>query len=247
MTMSTTMGIVVAAGVIGVTHGLEPDHIAGISALTGGVADSRLSAVVGGCFALGHVLLVVAWVVGATLLVGVTSFPPILESLGLVAVGILLIGLSAALGVSAAKRIVHKHEHRHDGWVHAHFHVHLPRAATGSDSGDRHHHEHDLWEYLKVGTVGALFTLSPPLSMIVFISIVVSNAPPAAVGAAVLAYAVAITLTMSVVGYGAGTAYRFAHARGPRVHATLQLAVAGIVLVVAVVLLVEHLPLAAGW
>lgn len=247
MTVSTALGAVAAAGVIGVTHALEPDHVAGISALTGGIDDSRLSAVVGGCFALGHVLLVVAWVVGAILLLGVTTFPPVLESVGLIAVGVLLVGLSALLGVSAARQLVHSHEHRHDGWVHAHFHLHRHGPDRDHEPVADHHHEHTLWEYLKIGTVGALFTLSPPISMIVFISVVVSNAPAAAVVAAVLAYAVSITATMSLVGYGAGTVYRLAHARGPRVHAALQLGVAGIVLVVAALLIGEHVLAVAGW
>lgn len=245
MTTSTAIGLMAAAGVIGVTHAVEPDHVAGISALTDGAGDKRLAAVVGGCFAIGHVALVVAWLVGATLLLGVTSFPPILETVGLVVVGIVLVGLSVVLGVSAARRLVHKHEHRHDGHTHAHFHLH--GLGDHGETAGAHRHEHTVIEYLKIGTVGALFTLSPPLSMIAFISVVLTSAPPAVVVPVVLAYAVAITVTMGLIGYGAGTVFRLARSRGPRVHATLQLAVAGIVLAVAVVLLGENLPTVLGW
>lgn len=249
MTVSTSLGLLGAAGIIGVTHALEPDHVAGISALTEGADDSRLAAVVGACFALGHVFLVVAWLLGAKLLLQVSSFPPMLETVGLVVVGVGLVGLSVVLGVSAARRLVHTHEHHHDGWLHTHFHLHGSGAHDGSagehDGG--HDHDHTVVEYLKAGTIGALFTLSPPLSMIVFVSVVLANAATALVVPVVLAYAVAITLTMSLIGFGAGAIFRFARDRGPRVHAALQLAVAAMVLVVAVTILGEQLPIAVGW
>lgn len=54
MTTSTAIGMMVAAGGPGSTHGIEPDHVAGISALTSGTKDSKLAAVIGACFAAGH-------------------------------------------------------------------------------------------------------------------------------------------------------------------------------------------------
>lgn len=245
MSVSTALGLMAAAGVMGVTHGIEPDHVAGISALADGAGESRLSAVIGVCFALGHVLLVVAWLVAAALLLDRLSFAPVLETVGLSVVGVMLVVLSLALGVSAARRLVHQHEHSHDGWVHAHFHRHGPGDDHRSAAG--HRHDHTVREYLKVGTVGALFTLSPPVSMIVFVSVVIGNASVALVIPAVLTYAVAITATMGLVGYGSGAAFRFAHDRGPRVHAALQFAVAVIVLAVGVTLLGDHLPLPSSW
>lgn len=252
MTATTAIGLVAAAGIIGVTHAIEPDHVAGISALTDGTGETSRSAVVGACFAAGHVLLVVAWLVAATVLAGVASFPPVTETVGLVAVGVGLVALSTFLGVSAARRLVHTHEHDHGGGVHAHVHLHGVGAGHRHGAGSEHDaaghdHEHTVREYLELGAVGALFTLSPPLSMIAFVSVVLANASTALVVPVVVAYAVSITATMSLVGYGAGTMFRLAGERGPRVHAALQLAVAGIVLVVAVALLGENLPVAVGW
>lgn len=240
MTTATTIGLMVTAGLLGVTHAIEPDHVAGISALTDGAGDSRLSAVVGASFAAGHVFLVVAWVAAALLLVDATAFPPILETVGLTVVGAVLVVLAAALGASAAWRLVHRHEHDHADGPHAHFHLHLPGGGH-VPHGD-HAHEHTVREYLKVGVVGAMFTLSPPLSMIVFVSVVLTNASVTLVVPVVLAYAVAITLTMSGIGAAAGTVFRFTRERGARAHAALQIAVAGAVLVVAVHLLRENVP-----
>ena len=53
------------------------------------------------------------------------------------------------------------------------------------------------------GVVGALFTLSPPLSMIAFAA-TLFPADPELVAVAVAAYAVIITATMSALGAGVG-------------------------------------------
>ena len=53
------------------------------------------------------------------------------------------------------------------------------------------------------GVVGALFTLSPPLSMIAFAA-TLFPADPELVAVAVAAYAVVITATMSALGAGVG-------------------------------------------
>ena len=56
---------------------------------------------------------------------------------------------------------------------------------------------------LRTGVVGALFTLSPPLSMIAFAA-TLFPADPELVAVAVAAYAVVITATMSALGAGVG-------------------------------------------
>lgn len=238
MAATTAIGMVVTAGLLGVTHGIEPDHVAGISALTEGARDSRLSAVVGASFATGHVVLVVGWLVVAVGLLGATTFPPLAETVGLTIVGAVLVVLAGVIGGSAGWRLVHRHEHEHGDGPHAHFHLHLPGRVRSGD----HDHEHSVLEYVKIGVLGAMFTLSPPLSMIVFVSVVLSNAPVILVVPVVLAYAVAIVFTMSVVGYGAGTVFRMSRELGVRVHAAMQIVVAGVVLVVAVHLLSENVP-----
>ena len=58
---ATLVGALVTASVLGVTHAVEPDHVAGIASLTGRFGDARLSALVGVWFSLGHVALVVGW------------------------------------------------------------------------------------------------------------------------------------------------------------------------------------------
>lgn len=67
------------AALLGITHGLEPDHLAGISLLAG--RDVRGAARVGATFGMGHVTLVACWV-GAWFLLGPVPRPGALDAAG---------------------------------------------------------------------------------------------------------------------------------------------------------------------
>ncbi|UHQ99131.1 hypothetical protein HYG81_26150 (plasmid) [Natrinema zhouii] len=233
MDLTTTSAILLTASVLGVTHGIEPDHAAGIASLTSEAESSKLSAIVGMCFAVGHVFLVILWIIIAYFLLGQTTFPPVIESVGSIVLGLVLILLSGVLGVVGIRTFIHKHEHSHsdDGNNHAHFHLHLPISSKQhrSSSLPSHTHEHTIAEYLEVSIVGALFTLSPPLSMIAFISIIVTDTNQEIVALAVLAYAAAITVTMALIGAGTGAFFALAKGKSDRIHAISQIVSAVIV------------------
>ena len=243
---ATLVGALVTAGVLGVTHAVEPDHVAGIASLTGRFGDARLSALVGACFSLGHVALVIGWLGVGSLLLRRTTFPPVFDAVGTVGVAVVLGLLGTTLAVGGLRRLRHAHTHEHDGTVHTHAHVHLPLvgghdpATHDADAGhdhdpathdadDTHDHDHTLRAYLKTGVVGALFTLSPPLSMIAFSSTLFS-ADPDLVVVAVVVYAVTITVTMSALGAGAGAVFERTSRANRRVHAGVQ-ALAGVLVV----------------
>jgi nickel/cobalt exporter len=197
--VSTPLGILATAGVLGVTHALEPDHVAGIYSLTGQYGDSRLSAVAGVCFSLGHVALVVGWLVVAYLLLGATTFPPVLDTLGSLAVVVVLGGLGAVLTIRGVRGAMYAHAHAHGDHSHSEPHLHLPVVGGGHD------HDHTTRAYLRTGLVGALFTLSPPASMIAFSATILPEFGPTVVGGAAVAYAIGITLTMGAIGASAGS------------------------------------------
>lgn len=269
MDIAVEVGLLLTAGVLGVTHGIEPDHVAGVAALTHEAGSARLSAVAGACFAAGHVTLVVLWVGIAYLFLDVTAFPSGLESFGLVVVGAVLALLSLVLGVVGARKLLHRHEHDHgERRPHAHLHLHLPstlrpggdrrreRDEGGDDDpgtrghahdrnavhGHEHEHEHTVAEFLKLGVVGALFTLSPPLSMIAFVSLTLAEADMLGTALVVATYAAGITATMTAVGGGAGALFGATKARGARAHAAAQLVTAAAVLGIGVHLLAANLP-----
>jgi hypothetical protein len=243
MELTVGAGALLTAGVLGITHGIEPDHVAGIAALTHEAADPKLSALVGGCFAAGHAILVVCWIALAYVLFGTTSFPSAFEQFGVLFAGVVLSLLSLYLGVTGTRKLTHKHEHDHGDGSHAHYHVHLPVSIRSSaHDRDDHEHGHGVVEYLKIGTVGALFTLSPPVSMLAFVSVTVSERSDPLVVGIVAAYTAAIVATMAVIGGGAGSLFRVSKAKGERVHAIAQVVASGLVLTFAVDLLAGVVP-----
>ena len=219
---ATLIGALATAGVLGVTHAVEPDHVAGIASLTGRFGDARLSALVGACFSLGHVALVIGWLGGGYLLLQRTTFPAAFDLVGTLGVAVLLGLLGTTLAVGGLRRIRHAHAHEHDGTVHSHAHLHLPLV-------DGHDHDHTVRAYLKTGVVGALFTLSPPLSMLAFSSTLFSS-DAELVAVAVGVYAVSITVTMSALGAGAGAVFERTSRVNSRVHGGVQ-ALAGVLVV----------------
>jgi hypothetical protein len=227
---ATLLGALATAGALGVTHALEPDHVAGISSVTGRYANPRLSALVGACFSAGHVALVVVWLVLSSLVLERTGYPAILDTIGTLVVGLALGALGAVLSVQGFRAAARAHRTDHHDDHDATPHLHLPFVG-------HHGHHHGTRTYLKTGLVGALFTLSPPLSMIAFLGTVLPSLGLPAAGLAVLAYAVGITVTMATVGAGVGSAFGLAGG-DERVAGLLRLA-AGLVVIafaVAVVL-----------
>lgn len=234
----TALGALATAGLLGMTHAIEPDHVAGISSLTGEYGDARLSALAGACFSLGHVVLVVAWLSVAYLLLGRTEFPAVLDAVGTVGVGIVLGLLGASMALGGLRRVVRTDEHAHGDRTHSHPHLHVPLPGL-RDHGHGHDAaaDHGAIPYLKTGIVGALFTLSPPVSMIVFASALFPDYGSGIVALAVGTYAVAITLTMSLIGAGAGAAFGLTRARSDRVHGLARTVAGVVVLALAATLL----------
>jgi len=258
---ATLLGALATAGILGVTHAIEPDHVAGISSVTAQYGDSRLSALVGACFSLGHVALVVVWLATGYLLLGRTEYPAVFDTVGTASVAALLSVLGVAMAIGGLRSLRHTHAHEHDGEVHSHPHVHLPAFGPGHDhdaeNADGHDHDspddsgvvphahgHGVGAYLKTGVVGALFTLSPPLSMILFASTLFADYGGGVVAGAVVAYAVTITATMSALGAGVGVAVG-ATATSPRLHGAARLA-GGILVTGFAVSMLTGLPTPAG-
>lgn len=227
--LGTGHALLVTAAVLGVTHGFEPDHAAGISVLTDGADDRTHAAFVGGSFAVGHVVVVLAWVAVLSLLGrGASAAPAALSTLGTVIPGVVL----AAAGLLLAARGVRRLRGDEPGRF---------AAADGGRTGGavagllglargHVHHRHDSASaYLRTGIVGSLFALSPPVSMLALVSTVVPTAGAEGAVGAVAVYAVAITLTMAAVGAGIGEVFALVRGHGRRVHAVLELATSAFV------------------
>lgn len=176
------MEFVLAAALLGLAHAAEPDHVAGIAAL-GGDASARRAGLVGAAFGAGHALLVVAWVLAGAVVLGSLPAPGALAAVGDAVVGVALVAVGAATLARAL------------GSGHDHAGVALPGLLAVPERP------------LGAGVAGALFTLSPPVSMLAFVTGLLTTVGGGAVAAAVATYTAAIVAGMTVVGALAGTAF----------------------------------------
>lgn len=208
--METLAGILLSAALLGVTHALEPDHVAGITALATEGSRWR-AALVGACFAVGHVALVAVWVGVGSFVVDSLPVAP-LEAFGSTALGVVLL----AVALVTARAGLHSLR----GTDHAH---------VGSTLVERFGRPDSVRDYLAVGLVGALFTLSPPLSMLAFVTGVLPTAGAGGAWTAVLAYAVGIVVVMAGAGLLAGGAFDALEDRGRHTQAAGQFLASGVV------------------
>lgn len=254
MTSATVLGALATAGVLGFTHAIEPDHVAGISTLVGDTGDSRLSAIVGACFSLGHVALVVCWLAVLALLGGQGALPSGLDTLGTVGAALLLGALGTAMAVGGLRLVVRTDEHSHGEVTHEHPHLSVSVPGLGGHDhahadhdhthDDTREHGHGVRAYLKTGLLGALFTLSPPLSMLAFAGTLFPQYGFGAVSLAVVVYAVSITLTMSAIGAGVGAAVDTTRRLDARAYGAVRTVAGTAVVALAAVMLATSLPLA---
>lgn len=227
----TTAGVLVAAAVLGVTHGFEPDHAAGISALTSDTDGWRHAAFVGGSFAVGHVVVVLGWVALLTL-VGrtATAAPAGIDTAGTLLAGSVLVAVALLLAATGTRRLRGLPARpvasggagpvsRTLAYAHDHLHAHDHQTRT---------------DYLRTSVVGSLFALSPPVSMLALVSAVLPTAGMDATGLAIVAYAVVLTATMGFVGTGLGGVFSLARGHSRRVHAAVELVSSAVVLAFAV-------------
>ncbi|WP_440008694.1 hypothetical protein [Halomicrococcus sp. SG-WS-1] len=220
------VGVLAAAAVLGITHGFEPDHAAGISAMTTDAHGRTHAAFVGGSFAVGHVVVVLAWVAVLIAIGRVATAPPaVFDTVGTTLAGLVLFGVACVLAAKGTRRVrglpVHSAPAAISGPVGqtvSHAHLHL-------------HHSHDSYaDYLRTGVIGSLFALSPPVSMLALVSTVVPTSGLRGALVAVAVYALAITSTMSVMGGGIGELFSVVQGRGKRVHAAFELVTSVVVL-----------------
>lgn len=229
------LGVAGAAAVLGVTHGLEPDHAAGISALTSDADRWTHAAFVGGSFAVGHVAVVIAWVVALTALGRMAGhLSGAFDRTGTLLAGVVLFAVAVMLAATGSRRL------RGHPVAPAATEAGGPMGRTLSVArthlrGDDHETRMD---YLRTGVVGSAFALSPPVSMLALVSTVLPTAGAGATAVSVAAYALALTASMVLVGTGLGGAFSVARHVGDRAHAAVELAASVVVLTFSLHLLV---------
>jgi hypothetical protein len=223
------LGVLGAALVLGVTHGFEPDHAAGISALTSETDGRAHAAFVGASFAVGHALVVVAWVaVLSALGASASAAPAAIGEAGSTLAGLVLGVVAVLLGTTGVRRLrglpvgsEAAASEEDAGWT--------GRVLAAARSHLHTHPHRNRTDYLRTGVIGSLFAASPPVSMLAFVSAVVPTAGAEGAVGAVAAYTAALTVTLAAVGGGVGSLVTFVRGRGTRAYAAFEIGAAVVV------------------
>lgn len=123
----------------GMSHALEPDHLAAVGALSAGKTTRAALVSRGAAWGLGHTITLFA-ICSAVILFGMaltSQMAAVLES----GVGIMLIALGGAVLWRMQRARVHFHLHEHfDGERHFHAHSHQSERVPHRASAHRHSH-----------------------------------------------------------------------------------------------------------
>ena len=124
---------------VGMSHALEADHVAAVSAMA--ARETSLKSIVrtGAVWGLGHTLTLMGFA-GAAVLLGFAVSGSVAGWLEF-CVGVMLVGLGGHIVYRLIMERVHFHMHRHAD-NHAHFHAHS-HASEPAKAHDPAHHDHD--------------------------------------------------------------------------------------------------------
>lgn len=114
---------------LGIKHSFEPDHVIAVSTLVTEHKKSRIAALVGTFWGIGHTTTL--FTIGLIVLILKVSIPEKLSLLGEFMVGIILIllGLSA---IFQERFVIHTHHHTHEDTKHTHLHAHSEHDNASS-------------------------------------------------------------------------------------------------------------------
>lgn len=124
--------VLIIGFVLGLTHAVEADHLAAVSAIVSEKKNVFTSAIIGGFWGLGHTISL--FVVGALVIFLKLQISESVEAKLEAIVGgmLVLLGLNALRKIFTAKEI---HAHSHEHGAHGHTHIHLHK-----DEEEKWHH-----------------------------------------------------------------------------------------------------------
>ncbi len=230
------LGIALLGLAMGMRHATDPDHVVAVTTIVTGERRITAASTIGLVWGLGHTMTVIA--VGVAIILFKVAIP---VRLGLtmefaVAIVLILLGVRAAIEVSApvaarlralvrggeADLLVHSHPHRHGTRVHTHPHVH---AGIEPDPAREHDHT----------AAAAPFALRRPFLRAFAVGLVHGLAGSAAIALLVLSaipeprwavaylilFGIGTMLGMILITTAIGLPYAFAAKRAARTHRAL--------------------------
>jgi hypothetical protein len=211
----------------GALHGLGPDHLAAITALSAVGGGARRLVFFSLRFALGHSVVIAA--AGMAAHFGRNLLPSAWELRIDQTAGALLLlaGVGLLIALAFGKLSLHAHAHAHAAGEHRHFHLHFFSRAA-------HRHGHGRF----AAALGALFALGGARGLLAIVPI--ATGQTLAVSALrILMFTAGIAAAMVAYGFAAGPALRFAESR-PHFGARLAAAMTSVFCIVAGALTLTH-------
>lgn len=213
--------------VAGMLHGLGPDHLAAITALSAVGGGARRLLFFSLRFALGHTAILAAAGLAAHFGRGLLPLAWGARADELAGTLLVLAGLALLAGLLLGKVSLHSHPHAHGAAEHRHFHLHFFARAS-------HRHGHGR----VAAALGALFALGGARGLLAVVPIA-TGATLAVSALRIAAFTAGIALAMLAYGLLAGPVLRWTEARS-RFGARLTTAMTSLFCIVAGTLTLMH-------
>lgn len=125
----STLSVLLLGFFLGLSHAIEADHLAAVSAIVSEKKNIFSAAIIGGLWGIGHTISL--FVVGAIAIFLKLQISETAEAKLEAIVGgmLVLLGLNALKKLFTAKEI-HAHTHEHGARAHTHFHLHKDEEAN---------------------------------------------------------------------------------------------------------------------
>lgn len=193
------ISILIAGFLLGMTHAIEPDHLAAMGTMTTDKPGWRRLAWRGAVWGLGHTLTLLAISMGVILLGWTLSLQTsaLLEMM----VGFMLVGLAILLFVRLWRLRMHIHVHSHeDGTTHVHFHSHEAGLAT-HDGHDSHTHRHDHTRQFSLKALGIGMVHGAAGSGALLVLVVAASPSPLIAASYIILFGLGSMLGMAAIGF----------------------------------------------
>jgi len=194
---SSLLVALAAAGLLGLRHATDPDHVAAVVTLAASEGPARRgrggAGRLGLAWGLGHAFTLLA--VGVPYIAFDTRLPASVQKGAEVTIGVLIVSLALRLLHRWRAGGFHLHEHEHEGGLrHAHVHAHAGEKA--------HLHEHGSQAPIGAFAVGLAHGLGGSAGVSLVLLATVESRTMGIATLAVLALGTAVAMTLLSSGFG---------------------------------------------
>ncbi|MEX0817694.1 MAG: hypothetical protein WD027_09615 [Gaiellales bacterium] len=192
---SSLLVALAAAGLLGLRHATDPDHLAAVVTLATSEGPPRTGAAgrLGLSWGLGHALTLLAF--GVPFIVLDTRLPAAVQKGAEVTIGVLIVLLALRLLHRWRAGGFHLHEHEHEGGA-RHVHVHTHAGEKG------HVHEHGSPASIGAFAVGLVHGLGGSAGVSLVLLATIESRAVGVAALAILALGTAVAMTLLSSGFG---------------------------------------------